>query len=329
MIAFTGASFSINFSNLSERSKTTTIQLLDSIFVVGQGIIAHIHAAGCPELGRSALDALELMNVGCNFLREHMPEKARVHYAITDTGGYSPNVVQSRASAVYLVRAPKQQEAYELMERVNRIAQGAALMTDTKMSSRLIKSCANTVPNRVLEKVMYQAMQDVGVPEYTEEEYELAGAYRNTAGDGPDTGFENVVEDHLQPENLQFLKSHRKDRLYDFIVPYEPVHLVKAMGGSTDVGDVSWQCPTVQINTAVWAPKSPGHSWQVVAQGKSSIAHKGMLYSGKCMALGAMMLMESPEILAEAGEELKAELNGQTYIAIPPEIRPAAISQLK
>ncbi len=287
------------------------------------------HAAGCPELGRSALDALELMNVGCNFLREHMPEKARVHYAITDTGGYSPNVVQSRASAVYLVRAPKQQEAYELMERVNRIAEGAALMTDTKMTYRLIKSCANTVPNRVLEEVMYQAMQDVGVPEYTEEEYELAGAYRDTAGEGPDTGFENVVEDHLQPENLQLLKSHRKDRLYDFIVPYEPVHLVKSMGGSTDVGDVSWQCPTVQINTAVWAPKSPGHSWQVVAQGKSSIAHKGMLYSGKCMALGAMRLMESPEILKKAEEEFKGELNGQTYIAIPSEIRPTAISQLK
>lgn len=287
------------------------------------------HAAGCPELGRSALDALELMNVGCNFLREHMPDKARVHYAITDAGGYSPNVVQSRASAVYLVRAPRQQEAHELMGRVDRIAEGAALMTDTRVSRRLIKSCANTVPNRVLEKLMYEVMEEVGVPAYTEEEYRLGEAYRKTAGDGPDTGFEDVMEDHLLPENRKFLKSHRGDRLYDFIVPYEPVHLVKAGGGSTDVGDVSWQCPTVQINTAVWAPKSPGHSWQVVAQGKSSIAHKGMLYAARCMALGAMKAMESPEILREAAKELQEELNGQTYIPVPPEVKPQAISSLK
>lgn len=287
------------------------------------------HAAGCPEMGRSALDALELMNVGCNFLREHMMDEARVHYAITDTGGYSPNVVQDQAKAIYLVRAPKVGQAYELMERVHKIAGGAAMMTETTVEHELIKSCANLVPNHVLEKVLYRAMQEVGVPEYTEEEYGKAAAYTATAPAGAARAYEDRIADCMVPEHVRFLKEHRSRKIYDFIMPYEEIHRVAVEGGSTDVGDVSWMCPTAQIHTATWAPQTPGHSWQVVSQGKSSTAHKGMLYAGKSIGLAALLLMENPDILKEAREVFQEELEGQKYIPIPEHVKPRALSQIR
>lgn len=287
------------------------------------------HAAGCPEMGRSALDALELMNVGCNFLREHMMDEARVHYAITDTGGYSPNVVQDQAKAIYLVRAPKVGQAYELMTRVHKIAGGAAMMTETTTEHELIKSCANVISNRVLEKVLYQAMCEVGVPGYTEEEYVKSAAYTATVPGGSGRAYEKRIDDHMIPENAEFLRKQQNRRIYDFIVPYEEIHRVVIDGGSTDVGDVSWMCPTAQIHTATWAPGTPGHSWQVVSQGKSTMAHKGMLYAGKSIGLAAVMLMENPELLKEARAMYKKDLEGQTYIPIPDSVKPRALNQIK
>ncbi len=286
------------------------------------------HAAGCPEMGRSALDALEMMNVGCNFLREHMIDAARVHYAVIDGGGYSPNVVQSQAKAIYLIRAPKVGQAYELMQRVHKLAEGAAIMTETTEEHRLIKSCANMESNRVLEEVLWEAMQLAGVPEYTQEEYQLAEAYTRTAPPGSDSKYEHMIADHMIAENIAFLKENRSRSLYDFLVPYETVHRVGSMGGSTDVGDVSWMCPTAQIYTATWAPGTPGHSWQVVSQGKSSIAHKGMLFAGKAIALAAISLFEEPEKIAQAKAAFQEAMEGQDYIPIPDGIMPAAISQI-
>lgn len=286
------------------------------------------HAAGCPELGRSALDSLELMNVGVQFLREHMIEQARIHYAIVDAGGYSPNVVQPTAKAIYLVRAPKQQDAAELLARVDNIAKGAALMTDTKVTRRFIKSCANFVSNRTLEKLLYQSMQEVGVPTYTEEEYALAAKYTATAPAGSDRGYDELVSDMLIPGDIKFMKAHKKDRLWDFIVPYEEIHIVKATGGSTDVGDVSFQCPTAQITCMTLAPLTPGHSWQIVSQGKSTTAHKGMRFAGKSMALAVMKLMESPDTLKTARAEFDEVMADQKYIPIPKDAHPVAMSSL-
>ena len=112
-------------------------------------------------------------------------------------------------------------------------------------------------------------------------------------------------------------------------MPYEKIHLVKSGGGSTDVGDVSWMCPTAQFNTATWAPETPGHSWQVVSQGKSETAHKGMLYAGKIIALAAMRLMENQELIRAAREEFDEEFEGQTYVPIPDEVKPRAISDIQ
>lgn len=313
-------------STLNEVAKDSSLANFQLLYTF-RGTSAH--AAGCPEMGRSALDALELMNVGCNFLREHMMDEARVHYAITDTGGYSPNVVQDQAKAIYLVRAPKVGQAYELMTRVHKIAGGAAMMTETATEHELIKSCANLVSNRVLEKVLYQAMCEVGVPDYTEEEYALSAAYTATAPAGAGRVYEKRIDDHMIPENGAFLRKMRERRIYDFIVPYEEIHRVVIDGGSTDVGDVSWMCPTAQIHTATWAPGTPGHSWQAVSQGKSSMAHKGMLYAGKCIGLAAVLLMENPELLREARAMYEQDMAGQTYIPIPDGVKPRALSEIK
>ena len=134
------------------------------------------HAGGAPHLGRSALDALELMNMGVQFLREHMPDSARIHYSITDAGGDSPNVVQPKAQVLYMVRSIWVKDALELQERVDRIALAASMMTDTKMEKKFIDGCSNTVPNKVLESLMWDNFNDLGVCHYTEEELKYAKA---------------------------------------------------------------------------------------------------------------------------------------------------------
>ena len=137
-----------------------------------RGVAAH--AANSPHLGRSALDAVELMNVGVNYLREHMVPDARVHYAVTNSGGISPNVVQARAEVLYLVRAPINSQAAELYERVKNVARGAALMTGCELEIVFDKACSNYIPNGVLNEVMYANMQALQGPSYTEGEQQAA-----------------------------------------------------------------------------------------------------------------------------------------------------------
>lgn len=138
------------------------------------------HAANSPHLGRSALDAVTLMTTGTNFLNEHIIEKARVHYAITDTGGISPNVVQAQAEVLYLIRAPEMADAQQIYERIEKIAQGAAMMTETTVECRFDKACSSYLPNRTLEAAMYRALQHYGTPEWTDEERDFAREIRAT-----------------------------------------------------------------------------------------------------------------------------------------------------
>ena len=177
--AFDGLDFAVTWHPSDVNSVRTGSSLANfQVLFQFEGVSAH--AAGCPEMGRSALDAVELMNVGSNYLREHIIQEARLHYAVLDTGGYSPNVVQNHAGVLYLIRAPRIGQAKEIYDRVVDVARGAALMTGTQMHYELIKSCANVVPNRVMEQVMYEAMRDVPLPVYTEAEYENAGAFAGT-----------------------------------------------------------------------------------------------------------------------------------------------------
>ena len=265
------------------------------------------HAGGKPEAGRSALDALELMNVGVQFLREHMTDHCRVHYAITDTGGYSPNVVQGHAEAIYLIRAPKNQEVKELYERVNKIAAGAALMTETKESHEFIKACSNTVINNVLVHVMYSRMEEIPVPVPTEEDLEFAKKLSKTGLAGmPGVDPENPLHPEVRP-----------------LAPSDQQH------GSTDVGDVSWVCPTVQLNAATWAVGTAAHSWQAVSQGKRPWAHKMARYAAKIMAATAVELIKYPEVLEDAKKEHLENVAPTGYEPpIPADVKPKAISKL-
>ncbi|SMQ85483.1 aminobenzoyl-glutamate utilization protein B [Devosia lucknowensis] len=245
------------------------------------------HAAMAPHLGRSALDALELMNIGTNFLREHMPQDARVHYAITDAGGIAPGVVQAQAEVLYMIRAPERDELGDLVVRVDDIARGAALMTGTEVDIVDQGGAANVIPNAPLCAAMHDVMCDLGRLEFTDDERDFAERIRATlpglaASDRRDA----LQSDVLLGENDDRTPLHEGLRAYDGRM---------AQGaGSTDVGDVSWVVPVVECATATWAAGTPSHSWQVVAQGKSSAAHRAMARAAATMAgVGIKVILNS------------------------------------
>ncbi len=259
------------------------------------------HAAGSPDKGRSALDAAELMHVGVQFLREHMPPHSSVHYSITDGGGVSPNVVQAEAKTVFMVRSETVRKAKELLHRVNNIAQGAALMTDTQVTTRQIDGTASTVSNEALEQVMYENMQQVPIPAYTQEELAFAQVLHDTcpaALPGTLSATNRDIRAFVEEKT-----DGGKRAMNDFIIPYVPSTM--STPGSTDVGDVSWLTPTAQFTTATWVSGAPGHSWQNVSLGKTGIAYKGMLQAAKILAGAAADLMESPALL----EKIRKEFN--------------------
>ena len=296
----------------------------DQILYSFTGVSAH--AAGAPHLGRSALDAVELMNVGVNFLREHVIQEARMHYAIVNAGGYSPNVVQPTADVLYLLRAPQASQVQEIYERVNDIARGAALMTGTKVNIKFIKACSNTVLNLTLEKVLQKNMEEIPLPEYTQADREFAKAI-NDSVENKSVPFDRLIRRAPTEEIAEFLRSQIGKEINDFVVPL--IHSEEAGGGSTDVGDVSWVCPTAQITTATWSADTPGHSWQIVAQGKSDLAHKSTLYAGKVLAGAAIDLLENPELIEKAKEEKRKKLGSdKPYICpIPKGVVPTPMGK--
>ena len=265
------------------------------------------HAAAHPHLGRSALDAVELMNIGVNFLREHVDTSIRMHYSITDAGGASPNVVQSHAEVLYLLRAPVNTMLPDLYDRVNDIARGAALMTGTKESHEFIKACSNTVLNDAIQQRLYECMKTVGVPEVTNEDLAYAKELTEKALCGlPDADPAHPIHYELEE--------------------YVP-HSVVQKFGSTDVGDVSWVCPTGQIGTATEAFGTPGHSWQECTQGKAPLAHKMMIYAAKVLALCGSELFTDPKLLEDAKSEFRKAVGPEGYVCpIPKDVKPRSMS---
>ena len=274
----------------------------DSIRYSFQGKASH--AAAAPEAGRSALDALELMNIGVQFLREHMPSSARIHYAITDTGGISPNIVQSHASALYQIRAPYAPELASLYERVNNIAKGAALMTDTQVEIKFLKGTSNTLLIPALDELMYRNMCEIPNPVSRAKDMDFA--------------FE-IVKTQKDPATIG-------DSAFDI----KPKPWNKAgnipLPGSSDVGDVSWVCPVTQCGTSTWPKGTAAHSWQAVACGKSDFAHRGMLYAGEIIAATAVDIYQNPEVIETAWKQLREKTGGLPYnCPIPKEITPTEL----
>ncbi|WP_394234806.1 M20 family metallopeptidase [Niallia oryzisoli] len=268
------------------------------------------HAAAAPHLGRSALDAVELMNIGVNYLREHMIPEARVHYAITDTGGNSPNVVQAHAVVAYLIRAPKKKQVIELYNRVHDIAKGAAMMTGTKVEVSFEGAASDLIPNTTLAETMHKNLTVIGVPTYDEFDQKYAKEIR-----------ESLSPEDREAALLGFDKNTaetlREKHIADVIPPFSKKEIM--LSGSTDVGDVSWIVPTMQCMTACWALGTPFHTWQVVSQGAMPIGHKGMLQAGKVIACTAIEVMENPEILDQAKKEHQKRLEGEAYFSLIPE----------
>ncbi|APO79898.1 aminobenzoyl-glutamate utilization protein B (plasmid) [Rhizobium etli 8C-3] len=269
------------------------------------------HASATPHLGRSALDAVELMNVGVNYMREHMPSTARIHYAVTDTGGAAPNVVQARATVRYLIRARTLPELLSLVARVKKVAEGAALMTETSVRSEILSGDANLIGNTPLEERMFAHLQRLGPPVFDESDRQTARTFQQTMS----------AEDIAASYNRFGLKANKDQPLCEEIVP-----LYSGDGsivGSTDVGSVSWVVPTVQMRGATYAIGTPGHSWQLVAQGKLPAAHKGTEHAAKVMASTAVDLILDPSLIDAAKADLKARLDGTPFVnPIPDDVEP-------
>lgn len=264
------------------------------------------HASAVPELGRSALDAVELMSVGVNYLREHMQQDCRIHYAVLDTGGISPNVVQAYAKVRYVVRAPDLPGLLQLIERVKKVAQGAALMTETRMESTILAGVSNLMVNTPLMDAMQDVWDSVGAPDF----------------DATDIAFAEQIRATLTPEDIA--ASWRQEELDERDIPLAnfvlPAHTrLKQMGGSTDVGDVSWVVPTVQAYGPTLAIGTQLHTWQVVTQGKSPLAHKGMVTTAKVMAATGLAALQSEQLREAAWADLKRRHKGIVYTSPIPE----------
>ncbi|ABL78747.1 M20 family metallopeptidase [Thermofilum pendens] len=271
------------------------------------------HAGASPEEGRSALDAVQLMNIGVEFMREHLPQDARVHYVV-ERGGGQPNVVPEYARAWYYVRAPEREEVERIYSWVVDIARGAALMTQTRVEVEFLEGVYNLLPNRVLAELVVGNMREVGLPEYSEEDLRFAEEIAKTIPREVKVG--------------QLRKSGRPgwerlvDKLIDDEVP-DPWGEGTVMHGSTDVADVSWQAPTLEFSTAAWVLGTPAHSWQAVAQSAAGIGHKALIFASKVLAASALDLLTKPEILEKAKEEHKRRLAGRVYRSpLPPGHKP-------
>ena len=270
------------------------------------------HAAGAPHLGRSALDAMELMNIGVNYLREHMPDSARVHYAIIDGGGISPNVVQARAKVRYVVRSDTVPEMLGLLERVGKVARGAAMMTETQVTEEVLAAVSNLIPNGPLCDAMQRNIEALGPVPFDADDREYAAKFQATLS----------AEDIADAWRSQGLSPRDSGPLADFVPPADGK--VADLGGSTDVADVSWVVPTVQLMDATAAIGTQLHSWQMVAQGKSAPAAKGMIHAAQVMAMTGVDAITDADLRARAWEDLRARGGAEGYVcplgaeAVPP-----------
>ncbi|MBD8027439.1 amidohydrolase [Ureibacillus sp. Re31] len=278
-----------------------------------KGITAH--AAGAPHAGRSALDAVELMNVGANYMREHMLDGSRIHYVITN-GGMAPNVVPDRASVWYYLRAATKEQVDEMLERIEKIAKGAAMMTETEVRSEILAFAYETLPNDVLNELMLQNMKLVGAPLFTESELEFAKELVNT-----------VDEKIVETSKKQF-GTYIEDILPTSFDYYKNLKGV-SIGGSTDVGDVSWITPVGQVMTTCAPVGVQAHSWQATAVYGSSIGYKGMHLAAKTMALSLYDLLTNQELIDQARQEFFVETGGKKYVpGIPEEVKPPFASKV-
>jgi len=267
------------------------------------------HAAASPESGRSALDAVELMNIGANYLREHIPDSARLHYTITD-GGTEPNIVPARASVWYYLRAPERSQVEEVYARLIKVAEGAAMMTETAVRHELDAACYDMYPNDVLGRVLLTNLREAGPPVFdkADEAYarELGSSY---SADQKERSLQGL----FAPGDL------KNSLLHNEILENRDQNHV--LSGSTDLGDVSRITPTAHFTTATWPIGTAAHSWQASSASGSPAAHKAMMTASKVLAGSLMDLFQKDsDLLVKAREEFNQK-NPDSYTSpIPDEL---------
>lgn len=276
-----------------------------SILFKFKGISAH--AAACPQLGRSALDACELMNVGVNYLREHVVPEARMHYAYLSSGGTAANVVPAEAVVNHIIRAPKMSDMYDIAERVIKCAKGAAIMTDTEMTYKVISGTSNLISTKIVRD-RFDANLDAYLPvAYTEEELAYAKKFKDSL-DASDAKrlMECIQMSHPEKTSEEVRAMYEEPMANWYCHEY-------GNSASTDAGDVSWVVPGCQLHVACYPAGLPFHSWQMVAMGKSSLAKRGLKTAAKVLAMTALDFMMDEEMLAQAKKDFLTALNGETY----------------
>lgn len=266
------------------------------------------HAAAAPQAGRSALDAVELMNVGANYLREHIIQEARVHYVITN-GGLVPNIVPDNAEVWYFVRAPKRADVKEITERLYKIAKGATLMTETEMEFELVAGCYDVMPNDVLGKLMHSNMVKAGPPKFTEEDYMFA---------------EKLSKVTTKEEKRKVMGTYfAPDRILDKVLCNEIMEINdkgKVMAGSTDAGDVSYIAPFAQITAATWPIGTAAHTWKATASSGSGIGLNAMIFAAKTVAGTVYDLLKDTSLIDQAKKEFKKTKGEFEYVSPYDEI---------
>ncbi|MBN2047323.1 MAG: amidohydrolase [Anaerolineaceae bacterium] len=270
------------------------------------------HAAADPFNGRSALDAVELMNVGANYLREHIIPEARIHYIITN-GGVAPNIVPDEAEVFYYVRAPKTHQVVEVMERLNDVARGAALMTGTTLEINHQGGVMNLLINHTISRVMHAQLEALGPIPFDEADQAFA---RELVKGLPPSSY-GMYAQMLGKSPEELAQVFKARPLMGDVMPYVEKEIV--IPGSSDVGDVSWVTPTGQLSTATQAMGTPGHSWMVVTQAAMSIGHKGMIQAAKGLALTAEQFMRDPALVKQAREEFAEERAKYPFLPLTPD----------
>jgi len=277
------------------------------------------HAAGDPENGVSALDAVELMSNGVNFMREHIIEKARIHY-VTEVGGGQPNVVPAYARTWFYVRAPEREQVDYIYDWVLQIADGADKMARTTHKVEFLTGCYNMFLNKGLSELVVGNMREIGAPVHTEEEIEFAEKMNESI---PLLSKKEGLRKSERPGWEKLLDEYFDERVLD------DYRAGKVGAGSTDVSDVSWVTPTMEFGTTCCILGTPGHSWQFTAQSGMSIGHKGLIFASKVMATSGIEILTDPELLKRIRDEWTKRLAGRTYkSSLPADLKPP-LDQLK
>jgi len=277
------------------------------------------HSAADPENGISALDALELMSTGVNYMREHIIEKARIHY-VTEAGGAQPNVVPEYARVWYYVRAPERDQVEYIYNWILQIVDGADKMARTTHKIEFLTGCYNYIPSTELSKLVVNNMREIGAPKHDAEDIEFAEKMSES------------IDREMKINSFRKSKIPNWEELVDEYFAekvYDDFTAGNLEAGSTDVSDVSWVTPTVEFTTSCNMLGVPNHSWQWVAQSGSSIGHKGLIFASKVMATSGIEILTDPELLKRIRDEWTKRLAGRTYKSpIPADLKPP-LDQLK